>query len=65
MEACQEVELTNAEEIKTVLINFRNRSAPSIDSINYKTLKEMNKIHPGILVTLYNACIIWCIFPLI
>jgi len=65
MEPSQEVELTNAEEIKTVLINSRNRSAPGIDGINHKTLNEMNKMHPGIQVALYNACIVWCIFPLI
>ena len=56
------VEPFTLDEIAGYLKRSRNQLAPGLDEIDYKTLKELNKIHPAILHNLYNACLRWGIF---
>jgi hypothetical protein len=51
------------EEITGILKGQSNRSCPGLDGINYKALKEMNKMHPTLLADMFNDCLKWSTFP--
>jgi len=65
LEELVDIEHVSRDEIVDTLKRCRNRSAPGLDKINYKTLKELNKKHPQLLYELYNACMRWGVFSLV
>ena len=51
------------DEVSNYIRSSKNRSAPGLDTINYKTIKTYNIVKPDTLTNLYDACLRHGVFP--
>lgn len=50
-------------EVIGILKTVKNRSAPGLDQLSYKTLKIFNQLHAQTLAELFSACLRFGIYP--